>query len=164
MTAHPELWFFALFPPPEVAARAAALAAKPAKAEKMHLTLLVPAHPVAPPSLRRAGEGVACAPFEVVLDRIEGGFGDGRVQVLLPDAATRVALQGLHHALREAVVAHGAGLLREDFRPHLTLARGVDVTARSVEPLAWRAADFRLMRSVRAEHRYVTEAQWPLRG
>jgi len=163
MPAADELHFFALFPPADVAAQAAALAPGSARPEKLHITLLVPEHPVDAAALQRAGAAVAGSSFAVLLDRSESGFGASRCRILAPDAATTLSLHALHERLREAVLAQGQRLLREDYRPHLTLARGADAAPpRAIAPIRWQAESFCLMRSLRREGRYVVEARWPL--
>lgn len=163
MPAVSELFFFALFPPAGTADTIASLAPRPVRAEKLHITLLVPEHPVQIDALLRAGVSVSCKPFEILLDHAEGGFGGSRCYILSPAHAALAPLHELHRRLREAVVREEQGLLRESFRPHLTLARGVaDERVESIEPIRWRAESFRLMRSVRNEGRYVVEAEWTL--
>lgn len=159
-----ELWFFALFPPPELARRAAQLAQRPEREAKAHVTLLVPRHPVDVAALMRAGDGVRCAPFDVRLDRIETGFGDAQARILAPDADSAAALHRLHDRLRARADAEGAQPQREDFKPHLTLSRNAQLAPTEfIESLYWRAERFRLMRSLRRESRYVIEAEWALR-
>ena len=103
------------------------------------------------------GEGFVC-----VLDRIEALVPG--IEVLAPSAPPSPLL-ALAEGLRRLVadVAGAAGC--RPYRPHVTLARHAD-HARSVSlfpPVVWRARDYVLCRSVRAEPgSYDVLKRWPL--
>jgi len=174
-----ESLFFALRPPPQVAAQAVELAqgllarqarqVRPAAAERLHVTLHhLGDYPGIPPSLLlRAGEAaaqLASAPFALRLDRVGsfGGHRDRRPCVLTGEGTGIAGVVGLHAALGQALVRQG---LRpsSNFTPHMTLFYGEAVPPMAIEPLQWQVGEIALIRSFLGQGRYQEEGRWLLR-
>ncbi|WP_250538151.1 MULTISPECIES: RNA 2',3'-cyclic phosphodiesterase [unclassified Caballeronia] len=171
--------FFALYPDAAAAARIAELAARlriehrlkarAIPADRLHVTLLylgafagVPADVVA--QARTAACRIASPPVELVLDRI-GSFAGRRAKrplVLSGDVAE--PLGALEHTLGTALEAAGIALKRHPrFTPHVTLLYDEHRIARqAVEPIAWTAHEFALVRSFIGRSQYEVLARWPL--
>lgn len=174
-----ESLFFALRPPPPVAAQAVELAqallgrqgrqGRPATAERLHVTLhYLGDYPGIPPSLLlRAGEAaaqLAVSPFDLRLDRVGSfaGHRDRRPCVLTGEGAGIAGILALHAALGQALLRQG---LRpnSNFTPHMTLFYGEAVPSTAVEPLAWQVGEIALIRSFLGQGRYQEEGRWRLR-
>jgi RNA 2',3'-cyclic 3'-phosphodiesterase len=158
--------FFACWPS-EDAARAlsrmarelaARLQGRPVPDGKAHLTLVflgeVPAG--RQDAALAAAESVRGEPFTMSLDRL-GAFHHAGVAwagASVPDPAL-LALQG---ALEEALRLRGFDLETRPYKPHVTLVRRVGSVFRgeTIDPIAWRATDYALVRSEAGTGRYTT--------
>ncbi|WP_153146526.1 RNA 2',3'-cyclic phosphodiesterase [Dechloromonas sp. H13] len=151
--------FFALWPPPAVADQLAALAADHAnraggratRRETIHLTLAFLGDVALErlPALNQAAASVRAEAFDLTLDRL-GIWHHNRI--FWVGCAAPAGLSALVLALREALTAAGFKLADGDrkFSPHVTLARKValpDAPLPAFAPLAWRCANFVLVRS-----------------
>ncbi|KXV03437.1 2'-5' RNA ligase [Caballeronia megalochromosomata] len=109
---------------------------------------------------RAAASQIALPPVEVTLDRIESFSGrrTKRPLVLSGDATGPLA------ALQQTLDAAGITLKRHPhFTPHVTLLYDEHRIARqSVEPVAWTAREFALVRSLLGKSKYEVLARWPL--
>lgn len=175
-----ERLFFALLPPPEVAAAAHALATglcadrpqtRRLAIARLHVTLHylgeyagIPAS--LPARAGRAAEALAMAPVQVRFDRI-GSFGGQRRErpgVMLGQGEGIAGVVALQRGLGEALMRQG---LPADsrFTPHMTLLydHGA-LPEQAVAPLEWQAREICLLRSVRGEAAYREEGRWPLRA
>ncbi|SAK58715.1 2'-5' RNA ligase [Caballeronia temeraria] len=171
--------FFALYPDAAAAARIADLAARlriehklkarASPADRLHVTLHylgafagVPADIAA--QACAAASRIALPPVEVTLDRIES-FSGRRAKhplVLLGDVTG--PLDALEHALGAALESASIPLKRHPhFIPHVTLLYDEHrVPRQQVEPIAWTAREFALVRSLLGQSRYEVLARWPL--
>lgn len=174
-----ESLFFALLPPPKVAAGARAAAealqatlpgAHLIARERLHVTLhYLGEYAGLPPSLlaraQRAAQALRIAPFALAFDRVGsfGGRGRDRPGIALGDAAGIAGVIELHRRLGLALAQEGlSGDAR--FTPHMTLLydrRGVAEQPLAT-PIAWQADALVLLRSVRGEPRYREEGRWSL--
>jgi 2'-5' RNA ligase len=175
--------FFALQPDPDLADALIAgwsplalqLRGKPVPSSNLHATLTfigaVPENRV--DELRTVARSVRGMPGEIVFDTLEI-WEEPRVLVLTAPHHPSLEAAALAMALRDAALAHGFAPDLKNFRPHLTLARKIDLTvARS---LPWprenspgfvvRFDRFALMESRRGEHGsiYSVVDSWPLYG
>lgn len=175
--------FFALLPPPELAAQVAeatagwctrlGLSGRPMEPERLHLTLLWIA-PEASPATVTAMKVVAARlvmpPATVVLDRL-GRFErrEGRSAPVVLLSSNPVALEGLQ-ALKRALVARvqAAGYplqVSAGFQPHMTLLYDRQpVALQPAGPFVWMAHDIALIHSHVGERRYDVLGRWPLRA
>jgi len=175
-----ERLFFALLPPPDVAAAAHALAgglcaglpqARRLAAGRLHVTLhYLGEYAGLPPSLparaARAAQDLAMAPTQLGFDRL-GSFGGQRRErpgVLLGQGEGIAGVVALQRRLGEALLRQG---LPADtrFTPHMTLWYDrAALPEQAVAPLRWQVEDICLLRSVRGEAVYREEGRWPLRA
>lgn len=175
-----ESLFFALLPPPTVAARATALAqslraqyglqGNTLASDRLHVTLhYLGDYPGIPPSLleraRHAAGQVVVPSFELRLDQAGsfGGHRDRHPCVLSGQGEGIAGVLDLHAALGEALLrqrfARGSR-----FTPHMTLLYDrASVPATPVEPLGWRVQELVLIRSFLGQGRYQEEGRWALR-
>jgi 2'-5' RNA ligase len=165
--------FFALWPDADAAQALAALAGRVAEAsggrpmprDKIHLTLAFLGQ-VGPAAHSQALAAARFRPraFEMELDRI-GAFRSAGV-AWAGIAAPPAELVSLQRKLEERLRARGFALEERGYAPHVTLARRVlrPVMPTSIEPIAWRASAFTLVRSETGSGRYVIEEEWPLRA
>jgi 2'-5' RNA ligase len=170
--------FFALLPDAAAIARIEKLArdlqvdfglkGKPLGAMRFHVTLhLVGNFPYFPREIAEASVRVAQAvaampPFKLGFDRV-GSFSRkaSKMPLVLLGEDGLVTVRTLQHALVDALADHGGG----HYTPHLTLLyddRHVD--ARPIEPIAWTAREFVLVRSLIGQSRHEVLARLPLRG
>lgn len=173
--------FLALMPDAHAASRAQALAmhlgqaqgvaVKAARTARFHVTLFhvgnflgeVPAD-----TLRAAkvvAQSMVTAPFNVAFDEVGSFKGKpGRLPVVLLGAASPGLMQfqaELDQKMKRAGLTHGEH--HRQFTPHLTLFYGRSpLQAQTIDPIAWRARDFVLIRSVVGEGVYIEEGRWPL--
>jgi 2'-5' RNA ligase len=175
--------FFALWPSPAAAASVAgqarplatAIAARPMRADTLHLTL----HFVGDvdrrrlPELLQAGAATAasgeCRRFLLRLDQARYWRHNGIV-VLAASAPCAPAAR-LAAALAAATGTSAASATPREFVPHLTLLRGVGPMATAAlanwkltEPMLIEANSFRLVESLREASgaRYRVLGEWPL--
>ena len=174
--------FFAVFPDTGAAARIAALAQalrnvhglknNAIATERLHVTLHllgdyagVPKEIVA--TAEDAAAAVATPPFEVGFDRVRSFRGKpGKRPCVLCGGDGAVALSGFQQALGAALRHTGLALGDErPYTPHVTLLYDSRrVAEQAVEPIAWTAREFVLVRSLIGQGRYLPLARWPLRG
>jgi 2'-5' RNA ligase len=174
--------FFALQPEPELSealtARTAPVALElrgtPVPSTNLHATLTflgaVPEDRL--DELRAVASGIRGAPGGIVFDTLEI-WEEPRVLVLTASHHP-IAAAALATALRDAALAQGFAPDIKDFRPHLTLARKIDLAEarkrswpRDFSPgFVVRYERFALMESSRDEHGsiYSVVETWPLYG
>lgn len=158
--------FFALWPDADAAQRLARLAGELAivaagravPVAKAHLTLAFLGE-VAPGRIESAGHaaaGVPFEPFEMSLDCV-GWFRAARV-AWAGSLSPSPALLGLQADLAARLRAAGFTLEERAFAPHMTLVRNARraVPGAAIEPIAWRADAFSLVRSETGSGRYAT--------
>lgn len=178
--AHPtDRLFFAVMPPPEMAARIAALAGslreslslkgRPRPTTHLHVTLHhlgdfagLPQQRVE--DARAAAGGVAMDAFEARFDRV-GSFAGrpGKHPFVLLGASDTPGLAALHAGLGRRLAAAGLGRRERAFVPHVTLlydARNVGVQA--VDPLGWTVREFVLVHSLLGRTEYRVLGSWTL--
>jgi RNA 2',3'-cyclic 3'-phosphodiesterase len=164
--------FFALWP--DAAARAALAdvarntasryGGRAVPAANLHLTLvfLGEVDPAKIDALRRAVDGVACAGFPFVLDRI-GGFRRAGV-AWAGCRQSPPALFTLQSTLEARIRAAGFSPDDRAFAPHLTLARHVrePVEPEGMKAVEWRVNAFALVETACGVGAYRALAEWPL--
>ena len=163
--------FFALWP--DDAAReslaahglrlAAQLEGRPVPPEKIHLTLAFLGDVAGREDRARAiATAIRSRRFEIRIDRV-GTFRGAKVAWA---GVTRpaVALIDLQAALESALRAAGFELEARAFRPHLTLVRRISRTQAMtpIDPIAWMAREFSLVRSDTGTGRYERRGEWNL--
>ncbi|BAK65011.1 putative 2'-5' RNA ligase [Sphingobium sp. SYK-6] len=171
LTAH--RFFFALRPDPVTARRTHAFAESECgqtgllEPERLHVTLaLTPDRTDAPAplieALRRAGDTVRAAPFDLSLDRLSAG----RHTIALRPGRTVAPLVDLQARIVSAMAEHDVAL-RPDwaFSPHETLCyRKGEPFSRPVTGFGWPVRDFVRIHSFVGLHRHDVVARWPLRS
>lgn len=104
---------------------------------------------------------VSCEPFELVLDRPTLW---PRGLAVVEASTVPAALEALHGALAEALVAQELPVEQRRFRPHLTLARhaAAAVPPKDAAPIAWPAQGYALVVSTgRPAQRYAVLREYP---
>jgi 2'-5' RNA ligase len=176
--------FFAIFPDGDTAARIArlsqglrdrnGLSGRPLATDRFHITLRLigdftgglPEPIVAAAS--DAAAGIAAAPFEVAFDYALSFTGKpGNLPFVLRGGEGLMALmefqRGLIGALARAGFNFGPSAL--NFTPHVTLLYdSLSVAQQAIEPIAWTATEFVLVRSLLGQTRHIPLERWPLRG
>ena len=153
--------FFALWPDAALQARLAAWAkaaagkGRPMRRENIHLTLvfLGDTRAALVPDLIALARGLSFAHIRLLLDRV-GYWKHNRIVWCGADQDPP-ALSALVAELRARLDSVGIAFERRPFVSHVTLVRnapGLDA-APAWSPLAWEAADFALVTSVRIEGR-----------
>lgn len=173
--------FFALYPPPAVAARADALRrslqarhglrGRPVHQDRLHVTLSHVGDFAGLPqglldSARRAAGALSpsSAAFDIGFDRVASfrGRPDSQPMILLGEqgvAAVTAFQARLDLALRTAAVIRRP----EAFTPHMTLSYEPRLLpAEPIEPITWTAHEFVLVHSLIGQGRHVVLARWPL--
>lgn len=175
--------FFAVFPDEATAGRVAAVArqlraelglhGKVLREERLHVTLHhLGDHVGLPGALVQSACAAGCAigggpGFEVAFDRA-GTLGKRRKNqpFVLRAGAGAAALAQFQQRLGAAL--HHVGLsewVEERFVPHLTLLYDNRcMQAMPVDPLGWWVNEFRLVRSLLGQSRYICLARWSLQG
>lgn len=173
--------FFALFPDEAAAARLADLSAQlraqyglKARAiplERLHVTLhYLGAFAGLPDALiartHAAASGIALPPAEIELDRIESFPGRRAKRPLVLSGEASPSLHALEHTLHAALADAGIAVKRHPrFVPHVTLLYDEQrVPPHPVAPVAWRAGEFALVRSLLGQSRHEVLTRWPLEG
>lgn len=165
--------FFALWPPPAVAAALQRVATeiarsggRPMRVETLHMTLDFVGAIAADrlPALIAAAAGIRAPGFTLSLDRLEYVRRKGIVWIACSESPP--ALAALASDLK-ASLRRDCGLDPEPrFLAHVTLLRNVHAAPSlpAVPPLAWPVRDFLLVRSeTRPQGAHYTEvARWPL--
>lgn len=165
--------FFALWPPPAcqeaielTGAGASAGRGRAIPAANLHLTLrfLGPTTTEQRRCVEKAASLIDTVAFTLTLDTI-GHWPRPKVLWSAP-SATPAALQDLVAKLGPRIDECGFVPDTRPFRPHITLARKVSATMRTIhhEPVEWRVEDFVLVESDTLPSRVVYRVQkrWPL--
>ena len=163
--------FFALWP--DEAARdrlatlagrlAAQLAGKPVPAEKIHLTLAFLGEVGGGDARARdAATAIRSRAFEARFDQV-GSFRGAKV-AWAGAGRPADALLELQSTLESSLRAAGFDLEERPFRPHMTLVRRISRTLAPgrIEPIAWTAREFSLVRSDTSTGRYERVDDWNL--
>ncbi|RZI85063.1 MAG: 2'-5' RNA ligase [Rubrivivax sp.] len=173
--------FFALYPAPEVAARADALrralqarhglSGKPVHQDRLHVTLNhVGDFAGLPQGLladaRQAAEALAPLQqaFDIGFDRVSSfrGRADSQPMILLGEQGVG-AVTAFQARLDLALRTAGVIRRREPFTPHMTLSyEPRQLPPEPVEPIAWEAHEFVLVHSLIGQGRHEVLARWPL--
>ena len=166
--------FFALWPSEDARAKLAQLAAaaardthgKPLPAEKLHVTLAFLGE-VAPDRIdaaRDAADRISGTGFRLAIDR-RGSFHGARV-AWAGCSSVPPELERLQSELATALRASGFPLEERRYTPHVTLARRTvrDLVPAAVEPIAWNARQFTLVRSDTGKGTYTVLKDWRLGG
>ncbi len=174
--------FFAIQPPPEVAARISALTeglgqrhgltGRPLAPERLHISLnSLGEHQGMPDELivkaSKAASDVAMPPFVVALDRVASFQvkADLRPVVIFGDDGV-IGVNLLHTAIHMAL--NYARLIPNHERaiaPHLTLVRDrTEVPEEQIEAVSWRVREFVLIHSPYGEGRHNVLGRWRLKG
>jgi 2'-5' RNA ligase len=180
-TTAKHMLYFALQPPPPVAAQALALAedarrehglvGKATPAARLHVSLNFvgefkrPPGPVAGKVLE-AVRHVAVRPFVVEFNRLAGwGRGDGVRPVVLWGEDGVVGVHDLYSALHKALGRYDFAPRREaPIEPHMTLVYGgAEIPERFIDPVVrWEAREVVLIHAVHGEGRYEVAGRVPL--
>lgn len=176
-----ERLFFAVFPDADTAAdisrlaqalrREHALRGKPARSERLHVTLHFLGDYAGLPqalitSAKQAADRVEAPAFEVKFDRVSSFPGRTRKHPLvLRGGAGLQCLFAFQRQIGKRLAAAGLGrFLDQPFIPHLTLLYDEQVlTSRPMEPVTWSVREFLLVHSVPARGEQQVLGRWPLR-
>jgi 2'-5' RNA ligase len=164
-------YFFALLPDQVTARRIHAFAEREfgakglVRTDRLHVTLAITAdldasYPVLVDALRRAGDAVSTAPFDVAFDQLSGG----RRTVALRPVRNASPLRALQAALARAMAAQGIPMRADwSFSPHVTLVyRDGEPITRPVEGFAWSAREFVLIESLVGLTQHNVLGRWTL--
>jgi 2'-5' RNA ligase len=164
-------YFFAALPDPVSAARIHAWAERTLGpygmqgAERLHVTLAITDDFAAPQSslveaLIRAGERLAAAPFDLLLDRLSIG---GR-SIALRSGHIQPAMRELQARIARALAAEGTGMRQGwRFSPHVTLGyRESPSSTQPVANLGWTVSEVALIHSLVGVTRHEILGRWPL--
>ncbi len=170
--------FLALLPPWEVRTQAIALQQELSNRcgihkglmgiERLHMTLWflgkfkgVPEALL--PVIDQAACAVDAAPFDLVLDRLDG-WRDGGAALFSRRTDFRSGVCRYQRKLVDALRA--AGLVQPKgrrFQPHISLVYARQhVPPRSLEPIPWHVNELVLVHSLYGQSRHVVLARWPL--
>lgn len=172
--------FFALFPDTAAAGRIAQLAqslrtqhglkGKPLPAKRLHVTLHhlgdyagLPEDIVV--SASAAAATIAMPAFDLAFDCVKTFSGRARNRPLVLVGGDGVAaVAEFQHALASALEQAGLDRSpRAHYTPHVTLLYGNHLVAgQDIEPIAWTAREFVLVRSLIGLSQYVPLARWPI--
>jgi RNA 2',3'-cyclic 3'-phosphodiesterase len=172
--------FFAIFPDPDACARVEPLAAalrarfalkgKPLATGRFHVTLFhlgdflgVPPGVVA--RAREVASSVATPAFQIEFDRVLSFKGrPGHRPLVMTGGEGVAALTAFQQVLAASLLKAGlGGRMRQAFLPHLTLLYdGRKVDEHAIEPVAWRAHEFVLVRSLLGLSQYEWLGRWAL--
>lgn len=171
--------FFALYPDASAATRITELAARlridhklkatPIPSDRLHVTLhYLGAFPGIPADVLKqahiAASQIASLPIELTLDRIESFSSRRAKRPLVLSGDITAPLDALEQTLGAALATAGIAVKRHPrFTPHVTLLYDEHRIARQpVEPIAWTAREFVLVRSLLGRSQYEVLARWPL--
>lgn len=172
--------FFALVPDPDTAVKITAFAAmsrarygltgsvRPANV--LHISLnnvgrYVDLSDASLSDIRRAGDRVRAAPFEVKLDRLVSfKNSEKRPLVLLVDDGAR-SFAALGRALQSALASVGVRAYAAPSTPHLTFLYDWNLVPETAldKPILFRAHEFVLVQSLVGQTRHIIHGRWPLR-
>jgi len=164
--------FFALLPPPEIAARVGRLrdglgAAKAGvRDDRLHITSLIfDDLPFPPPrqlleAMMEAAGSLKAAPPEIVLDKL---ISNGRTSCLVPGKPLPL-LNAFHTELFDALAKRGLPPRRGwRFSPHMTLLYDPQIRrSGAIAPIRWEATEFVLIDSLLGQTRHIILDRWPL--
>jgi 2'-5' RNA ligase len=171
--------FFALFPP--ATARLYALQqdlrvrhglwGRPMAMDRLHVTLChagdyagLPQQVVA--RACEAARRVSAAAFDVTFDRALSFTGRPRNRPFVLRSRTGTAgVEALQRTLGAEMKACGLGRFVRPYTPHVTLLYDTaEVVEHAIEPVIWRATEFRLVHSLLGQTRHITLGSWILNG
>ena len=162
--------FFALWPDDAARDRlamhavrlATQLAGKPVPPEKIHLTLTFLGEVAEEDRAQGVAAAIRSATFEACFDRV-GTFRGAKV-AWAGSSRPAAAMIELQSALESSLRAAGFDLEERPFRPHMTLVRRISRTLapEPIEPIAWTAREFSLVRSDTSTGRYERMDDWKL--
>lgn len=174
--------YFALQPPPEVAAQALALAeeargahrlsGKPMAAGRLHVSLNNVGEFKHPPGsviakALAAVQHVSLRPFVIELNRlVSWSRADGQHTVALSGEDGVIGVHDLYATLHKALGRVDFAPRRmAEITPHMTLLYDrTEVPERFVEPVSWRATEFVLIHAAHGEGRFEVAGRIPLSG
>jgi 2'-5' RNA ligase len=164
-------YFFALLPDEVTARRIHAFAETEfgakglVRSDRLHVTLAITAdldasYPALVDALRRAGDAVSAAPFDVAFGQLSGG----RRTVALRLARNAPPLRALQSMIGRGMTAQGVPMRADwSFNPHVTVVyRDGEPITRLVESFAWNAREFVLIESLVGLTRHQILGRWPL--
>lgn len=165
-------YFFALLPDAMAARRIQAFAERQfgekglMRADRLHVTLAITAdfnaaYPALAEALRRAGDMVAAAPFDLALDQLSRT----RETAALRSAHGLPPLRALQEAIARAMAAQGVPMRPNwRFNPHVTLMyrKGDPLLLRPVENFGWAVREFVLIESLVGATRHNQLGRWSL--
>ncbi len=170
---HLDRFFFALRPPGPEARRIAAFAerleegGRRVRWEHLHMTLAITDDFEDYPydlvkALRRVGDRVAAAPFDLVLGQLSGG---NRSTALRPQHGVP-GLKALQGTIADRMREGGVPMRREwRYSPHVTLFyRNGAPFSRPVAEFGWHVEELFLIRSHVGRTRHDVLGHWPLRA
>lgn len=171
--------FFAVLPPPAVAARIAeraenwrrrrGLHARPRRPELLHISLNgVGLYVDLPDNVVQAavdaGSRVEMAPFEVTFDRALSFKSTGPRPFVLCSSGNHAGLAELRRAIGSSMQGIGFRGSDHGFTPHVTLLYTDELLPETSidEPVSWTVRDFVLVHSLHGRSRHVHRRRWPL--
>jgi 2'-5' RNA ligase len=165
--------FFALLPPPALARQVISAASwfqgadRPRRPDHLHVTMAIlddvaTMTPSLVASLKRVGDAVAAAPFELNFDL---AVGSGRSVVLRRRLKNR-HVEALHDRIATALRAAGLAERADSrFAPHMTLGyRSGAPFTQDIAPIGWTASEFVLVQSHLGKTRHEILGRWALAG
>lgn len=171
--------FFAIFPPAPTVTQVYALQqdlrvrhglwGRPLPMDRLNVTLChLGDYLGLPPSIvaqaREAAGRVNAAAFDVGFDRALTFTGRVRNRpFVLRGRDGSPGVRKFQRELGEAMTACGLGKFVRPYTPHMTLLYDTaDVTEHAIDPVAWRATEFRLIHSLLGQTRHITLGAWTL--
>jgi RNA 2',3'-cyclic 3'-phosphodiesterase len=171
--------FFALFPTLGAAAQVYALQqelriqhglwGRPLAIDRLHVTLChLGDHAGLPSSIvpraREAAERVRASSFEVTFDHALTFQGRARNRpFVLRSKQGAAAVEAFQRQLGAEMAACGLGRFVKPYTPHMTLLYdSADVREHPIEPVSWRAAEFRLVHSLLGQTTHISLGNWSL--
>jgi 2'-5' RNA ligase len=171
--------FFALFPTLGAAAQVYSLQqelrvrhglwGRPLAIERLHVTLCnLGDHTGLPSSIvlraREAAERVRASSFEVAFDHALSFQGRTRNRpfVLLSKQGA-AAVEAFQRQLGAEMASCGLGRFVTPYTPHMTLLYdSAGVAEHAIEPIGWKATEFRLVHSLLGQTKHISLGRWPL--
>lgn len=113
---------------------------------------------------REAAGRVKSAAFDITFDRALTFTGRVRNRpFVLRSGDGAPGVRSFQRELGEAMTASGLGKFVRPYTPHMTLLYDTaDVTEHAIDPVAWRAVEFRLIHSLLGQTRHITLGAWAL--
>jgi RNA 2',3'-cyclic 3'-phosphodiesterase len=171
--------FFALFPTLGAAAQVYSLQqelrvrhglwGRPLAMDRLHVTLChlgdhIGLSQAIVAKAREAAGRIKASSFEVTFDRALSfaGRARNRAFVLRSREGTR-AVEAFQKQLGAEMTACGLGKFVKPYTPHMTLLYdSTGVAEHAIEPVSWRAAEFRLVHSLLGQTKHISLGSWPL--